>query len=388
MNSNLRIHKKYIIEAFAIIFFVILIFVSPTICNANPTINEVSNENSMDAEVNIKTSTDVVTQLYNAMVSRETDFTIYCNNPEDVVNKIYDESLFWEASAIDSPNTSDDFDYLYYNVDQYSATPSSDGVNVSITWSEDANQLQQVNTKVDEILNETGVRNMDNAYDIAKTLHDYVVKVTNYDYSFKKYTAYNALFDKKTVCQGYSLLYYKLLEEAGVSSRFILGTAEGENHCWLIVKIGDLYYNVDPTWDDTESSSISYDYFLKGSNSFDKDHTRTSKFSSEEFTTNYPTSTSNFSKSGYTGNDVNIKTNTSSQTNDIVSNDTTSPEILTDSTTNTYSDTLVDTQTTEDTQATNLNSNTSTLVDTNTQLPTSNSRVIENENGLLIQIFE
>ena len=392
MNST-RNTKKFIIGLFVSAIVMTIILASPVTSNANPTM-----DTTADAAVTTDTYTDPLTQLYNAMLTRQTAFSIYCNNPDEIASKLADESLFFEASTIDSPNTSDDFDYLYQNVDEYTVSSSNNCLNVTIKWSEDANQLQQVNAKVNEIIAETGVKNMNNAYDIAKTLHDYVVKVTNYDYSLSKYTAYNALFDKKTVCQGYSLLYYKLLTEAGVSSKIILGTAEGGYHSWVIVKIGDLYYNVDPTWDDTETSSISYDYFLKGSNSFDRDHTREAKFTTEEFNSKYPTSKSNFSKSSYTGNDLNQPVTSVPQSNETVQNEdaplqqdasvqNTESSLSNDTSniTNTY------TEQSENSVYTQLNSSStsnSNLVDTEMRLATSKSRVIENENGLLIQVFE
>ena len=153
-------------------------------------------------------------KLYSAMLNRETEVLLECNNPKEVYNKLNDESLFKEVSAIDNPNTSDDFDYLYNNIDSYTITSTSSGVKVNLKWLEDKEQLQKVNAKVQAILNETNVKNMTNDYDIAKALHDYVINITDYDYSYNKYASYNALYENSTVCQGYSLLYYKLLKKA------------------------------------------------------------------------------------------------------------------------------------------------------------------------------
>ena len=101
-------------------------------------------------------------------------------------------------------------------------------------------------------------------------VHDYLVNNIEYDSGITNFTAYSALFEGTTVCQGYSLLYYKLLTEAGVQCRFITGSANGEDHGWNLVKIGDAWYNVDVTWDDTANTNR---YFNLSQPLFSCDHT-------------------------------------------------------------------------------------------------------------------
>ena len=240
------------------------------------------------------------------MLNRETNFSITCGNSSDVYTRLENEELFKEVASKDDPNTSDDFDYLFNNVDSYTITDNGGRVDISVTWNEDKAMLDKVNARVKEILQQTGVYNMNNAYDIAKTLHDYIINNVEYDNSISRFTAYSALFDKKTVCQGYSLLYYKLLTEAGVQCRYITGYGDGESHSWNLVKVGGSWYNVDVTWDDPEGGSLRYDSFLKGSSSFNREHSRDSQFKTESFNSVYPTSQSDFSKNNYSGNDVRI----------------------------------------------------------------------------------
>ena len=64
-----------------------------------------------------------------------------------------------------------------------------------------------------------------------------------------KYTAYAAMCNGTAVCQGYSNLLYRMLLEAGVDCRIISGIGVSGGHAWNIVRLGDLYYNVDATWD-------------------------------------------------------------------------------------------------------------------------------------------
>lgn len=46
-----------------------------------------------------------------------------------------------------------------------------------------------------------------------------------YDTTYTKYTAYEGLKSGSAVCQGYSLLTYKLLKGAGIANKIVEGTA-------------------------------------------------------------------------------------------------------------------------------------------------------------------
>lgn len=97
----------------------------------------------------------------------------------------------------------------------------------------------------------------------ARALHDYLAQHMEYDTALQKYNAYNALVEKKAVCQGYTLAYAALLEKAGISFDFC--TSNPMNHIWNYVKIGGKWYHVDVTWDDPTHDMVGYvrhTYFL------------------------------------------------------------------------------------------------------------------------------
>ena len=322
MNKEFRLRVKVI---FVLILVVSLVCSVRFVSNANP--NEYNEtETTPDAGVEYTNSnSDEVNQLYKALVNRETSMTIYTNNSSDIVDRIYNEELFDEVEKIDDPNTSDDADYIYYNIESYETADYGDSVVLTVNWREDRAMLDKVNGRVKEILQETGVYNMNNAYDIAKTLHDYIVNNVEYDNSLTKFTTYEALFEQSAVCQGYSLLYYKLLSEAGVQCKLITGTADGGDHAWNLVKVGGAWYNVDTTWDDPEGGSLRHKYFLTGSSNFNADHSRDDKYNTDSFHSAYPTSSSDFSQDGYTGNDVNVPSSNNASTNNNDSNQ--APEV-------------------------------------------------------------
>ncbi len=114
-------------------------------------------------------------------------------------------------------------------------------------------------------------------------------------------TAYGALFYHTALCQGYSVLAYRLLKELGIENRIVTGIYKEEEvldkkgnveqqkveerHAWNLVKVGGAYYNVDFTMGDVKENS---DYFLKTEEVFKKNYTRDSQFETEEWKKTYP----------------------------------------------------------------------------------------------------
>lgn len=82
----------------------------------------------------------------------------------------------------------------------------------------------------------------------AMVLHDYLVTHCEYDLSYQRYTAYDALVTGSAVCQGYALAYYDIMDRAGVPCSFAISDAM--NHIWNMVYIDGSWYHVDATWDD------------------------------------------------------------------------------------------------------------------------------------------
>ena len=133
-------------------------------------------------------------------------------------------------------------------------------------------------------------------YDKVCAIYEYVCDNVSYDVVHKnkdkqhaKTTAYAALKYRTAVCQGYAVLLYRLLKEAGVNTRVITGTATKDGveefHAWNLVCVDGLYYNADATWD---TAFGTRDYFLKSDDTFFIDHVRDAEFDTESFNLNYP----------------------------------------------------------------------------------------------------
>jgi hypothetical protein len=106
-------------------------------------------------------------------------------------------------------------------------------------------------------------------YEKVLSIHDYVCASTVYDLKGSYvYSAYGALVDKRSVCEGYAEAFKLLCDQNGIPCVLVSGTgitSKGEeNHMWNYVRMDDgKWYAVDATWDD--DNEILRNYFLIGS---------------------------------------------------------------------------------------------------------------------------
>lgn len=152
-----------------------------------------------------------------------------------------------------------------------------------------AAQEAELSKKIDSVLQSLDINDESSDYDVICAVYDYICANVSYDYDnlndseyLLKYTAYAAMINKTAVCQGYSALMYRMLQQKNIDCRLI----PGSNHAWNIVAIDGVYYNADSTWDAGRDPK-NYAYFLCGDSDF-AGHTRYSEYSTEEFYRLYP----------------------------------------------------------------------------------------------------
>ena len=152
-----------------------------------------------------------------------------------------------------------------------------------------AAQAAELSKKIDSVLQSLDINDESSDYDVICAVYDYICANVSYDYDnlndseyLLKYTAYAAMINKTAVCQGYSALMYRMLQQKNIDCRLI----PGSNHAWNIVAIDGVYYNADSTWDAGKDPK-NYAYFLCGDSDF-AEHTRYSEYSTEEFYRLYP----------------------------------------------------------------------------------------------------
>ena len=231
-------------------------------------------KNHEDGSVKFKYSCDtdfgdVVRAIYSAAVAHTGD-------PQE------GDAIRWATNGYHAGASGyTDYEYNYYTISfdvGYYTTPE---------------QEAELTAAVDALIEQFDFDWDADEFEKVKTVYDYVCGHVEYDYAnlensgyTLKYTAYAAMLNGTSVCQGYALLMYRLLLEVGVDCRLISGTGNGGGHAWNIVKLGDRYYNIDSTWDAVRDP---YEYYLRSDGEFD-DHTRAGEYLSAEFAAAYPMS--------------------------------------------------------------------------------------------------
>ncbi len=216
--------------------------------------------------------------LRKQLLARKKTFTILYDNSSYKKLPSAPLDMVWNASKLDDKNTSDDADFMYgslVNIGYSSIYNQSEcAYTFSVHYTETKSQVNQLNKKIKSVLKSKKVAKMSDVAKV-KVIHDYIVNLVSYDQSMVDHSAYGGLIADKhtTVCQGYSLLMYKMLTDAGIDARYITGYAN-EAHAWNAVKINKKWYYIDATWDDpiAKTPVLSYNYFLIGSNTLNKDH--------------------------------------------------------------------------------------------------------------------
>ncbi len=137
--------------------------------------------------------------------------------------------------------------------------------------------VSQLETAADKFLEDIDTNASDAEIELA--IHDKLLETVTYDYDILDqtfdtdsnwdlgHTAYGALVadsegrKNHAVCSGYSFAFEYLLQKVGIPCACISGSAttipsselDQNNHAWNAVKIDNKWYEVDITWDDSES---------------------------------------------------------------------------------------------------------------------------------------
>lgn len=136
-------------------------------------------------------------------------------------------------------------------------------VSVKFQYRETLEQSNYVFAKIKSIVAEIIQPDM-NDHQKIKAIHDYVVRYLKYDQDLQKFTAYEGLTTREAVCQGYALMTYRMLRDAGIDNLIIEGKVNNTAHAWNLVLLDGKWYHLDTTWDDPvpdEGDRVRYTYF-------------------------------------------------------------------------------------------------------------------------------
>lgn len=233
------------------------------------------------------------------MVERSNTVEVYLPSSmissQEAFEKLVKE-LVEKAVAFTSACSGQEGDALAWGYKSYQASAASDPnsgqyrVTYTFTYYTTQEEERQLTVKVEEALKSLSL-NTATEYQKIQQIYDYICDHVNYDYSYTKYSAYEALCSGTAVCQGYAVLFYRMCKDAGLSVRVITGLGYGgqswENHAWNIAKLEQKYYNVDATWDGQDEET-RHTYFLLNESDFGTGHKRGEAYSTTEFYQQYP----------------------------------------------------------------------------------------------------
>lgn len=145
-----------------------------------------------------------------------------------------------------------------------------------------AQRQKEVNAAIESIISEIDANWSD--YRKEKYIHDYVAANMVYDFDAAEdpyisenilkpaFDIYSALINKSGVCEAYSKMFQVLCYAVGINANQVTGVG----HMWNVVLIDGEWYQVDVTWDDSDTSGsmhsgIRYNYFNLSSNQIAKD---------------------------------------------------------------------------------------------------------------------
>jgi hypothetical protein len=158
-------------------------------------------------------------------------------------------------------------DYLHYIIKKYGFNAVIKGDTATITFNftywETLSQTDEVKNRIAEILGQIVTPDM-NDHQKEKAIHDWIVSHIAYDTKLVSHSAYDGLVNGKTVCQGYALITYEMLQQAGIPVKIIEGSSRGVAHAWNLVQLDGQWYHLDSTWDDpvpNVDGRVLYNYY-------------------------------------------------------------------------------------------------------------------------------
>ena len=222
---------------------------------------------------NADSAEEAAAYLRNAMKQRKSSAAVTV--PKNGYSNRDEASLDILARSVSETSAGDEGDYLRFALKSYNYgnEASQDGKIIlyyTMTYYSSAEDEKAVSEALKGVEAELDCNGRSDYEKICRA-YDFVTSYVSYAEEYEDeriFTAYGALVDRSCVCQGYTLLLYRILKDLGVDCRILSGTSGEERHTWNIVRIGDKYFFLDPTWDSSLGGTEGI-FFLRGSNDFD-----------------------------------------------------------------------------------------------------------------------
>ncbi len=209
-------------------------------------------------------------QIYQALSARKSSVKLTYPGSTSELKKAMESAL--DAAINQDP-------YTHYIMKKYAYSLEGNGTSSSaelnLAYRETAAQSAYVHKRVAAALKQITTQGMNDHLKV-KAIHDWVVRTLKYDTTLSKFTAYEGLKTGSTVCQGYALLTYDMLKQAGFETTIVEGYVRGQAHAWNMVKLDGKWYQLDTTWDDPVPDLGDHGvttYYLVSDQQLKQDHT-------------------------------------------------------------------------------------------------------------------
>ena len=187
-------------------------------------------------------------------------YTGSLDNIKEVLANVVDKDVYLKSN----------FSEVKWDV---SGTNAVSYINVKVTYIITAEERIKADKIIDSILADI-IKPYMNNHEKVKAVHDYIVLNGKYDANKIYYSDYDLLTEGTSVCNGYALLTYNMLNKLNIPVNLVYGTAAGEDHIWNMVKLGDYWFHLDTTWNDPSSDvgTVLYSYYMLTEKEITKDH--------------------------------------------------------------------------------------------------------------------
>ena len=226
-------------------------------------------------------------QIYDCIISFNNRITLSTKNKDVLANA-------YEAVMADYGNL---FWVNGYQYNTYTNNGEVIGLEFEPKYSMTEEQKDVYQAKIDAVATDwlSGISQSASDYDKALYVFETLIKNVDYDKdSIENQNILSVFIYKSTVCQGYADAAWYLLEQLGIKSTIITGTANNESHAWNLVYLDDAYYYMDVTWGNSKyldsnndtSGRINYAYFAMTTEEISQNHVITSSFEVPECLSN------------------------------------------------------------------------------------------------------
>ena len=229
-------------------------------------------------ESGIKNRNDLINSIYYAINSGTDYIERYIDGDyTNYINDINTLTAYNGAEFKKVISTLNNFVHPYNSSNHVKISYGGDykiGITINRAYTQD--EINEINNKVDKILNENVNNNMPPKEKI-RVIHDYIIDHTEYDKlkyenknndTYKSNTAYGVLIEGYGTCNGYADAMEIFLDKMNIINYKI----SNEEHIWNLVYLDGKWYHLDLTWDDPISDiNINRDtYFLISTKTLEK----------------------------------------------------------------------------------------------------------------------